>query len=53
MRMLITLIGASLGGWSGWWLGANVGLMTGFVLSIIGMGFGHYFAKRFIRDNLG
>ena len=32
----------------GWWLGANVGLMTGFVLSMIGMGLALYFAKRIV-----
>ena len=42
-RLLVTL-----GGWLGWWLGANVGLMTGFVLSMIGMGLSLYFAKRIV-----
>lgn len=50
MRTLVILVGASLGGWLGWWLGANAGLLTGFVLSMIGMGLGLYFAKQLIRD---
>ncbi|MFQ5695282.1 MAG: hypothetical protein ACE5HB_04775 [Terriglobia bacterium] len=53
MRRLLDLIGASLGGWLGWWLGAKVGIMTGFMLSVVGMGFGIYLARRFLRAALG
>ncbi|MFQ5738034.1 MAG: hypothetical protein ACE5JX_03405 [Acidobacteriota bacterium] len=53
MRKLLTLLGATLGGGLGWWLGATVGIMTGFVLSMVGTGFGLYLVQRFIRDYLG
>lgn len=53
MRKLLTLISVSIGGWVGWWLGARVGIMTGFFLSMIGTGLGLYVAQRFIRDYLG
>lgn len=42
MRKLLGLVGATLGGAVGWWLGARVGLMTAFVLSMVGTGAGMY-----------
>ena len=53
MRRLLTLMAVSLGGSLGWWLGARVGMMTGFFLSVIGMAVGLYAAQRAIRDYLG
>ena len=44
---------ASLGGWLGWWLGARAGMMTGFFLSVVGMGVGLYAAQRFLHHYLG
>ena len=38
----------SLGGW----MGARVGLMTGFFASMVGTAFGFYVARRFVRDYL-
>jgi predicted esterase YcpF (UPF0227 family) len=53
MRRLLALIAASLGGWIGWWLGARVGMMTAFVLSVIGAGLGIYAAQRIAQHYLG
>jgi hypothetical protein len=53
MRKLLALMAASLGGWLGWWLGAQVGLMTAFVLSVVGMGLGVYAAQRIADYYLG
>ncbi len=46
-------VAAMLGGWIGWWLGTHVGLMTAFVLSMIGMGVGLYAWRRIAQHYLG
>jgi hypothetical protein len=40
MSKLLTLVGANLGGAIGWWLGACVGIMTAFIVSMAGTGAG-------------
>jgi hypothetical protein len=50
MEKLIVFVGASVGGTLGWWLGDRVGLMTAFVVSTVGSGFGIYFARRWVRS---
>lgn len=47
MKKIIILIGTAAGGWLGWWLGMHIGLMTAFILSMIGTGAGLYFSRRF------
>jgi signal transduction histidine kinase len=42
----------TLGGGFGWWLGAHHGIMTAFILSIVGTGVGLYIGKR-VADMLG
>lgn len=37
----------TLGGWLGWWIGDKVGLMTAFLLSMVGTGLGLYLGRRF------
>ena len=46
MSKLLTLLGATLGGAIGWWLGARLGTMTAFVVSMVGTGFGVYAGRR-------
>ncbi len=53
MSKLFALIGATVGGAIGWWLGARVGVMTAFVLSLVGTGFGMYAGGRIAREYLG
>ena len=43
---LLGFIGATLGGYVGWWLGAPVGTMTAFAVSIVGTGVGVYAGRR-------
>jgi len=50
MEKLIVLVGSSVGGALGWWLGAQVGIMTAFFVSMVGTGAGIYFARRWIRS---
>ena len=46
MSKLLALVGATLGGAVGWWLGARVGVMTAFTLSVIGTAAGVYVGRR-------
>ncbi len=46
MSKVLTLLGASVGGAIGWWLGARLGMMTGFVVSMFGTGAGVYAGRR-------
>lgn len=52
MEKLLVILGTTLGGWAGWWAGAHVGMMTAFMLSIVGTGVGLYAARRLVRDYL-
>ena len=53
MSKLLTLVGASVGGAIGWWLGAHVGTMTAFVVSMIGTGGGVYAGRKIAEAVLG
>ena len=45
MKYLV-LVTSNVGGALGWWLGARFGLMTGFVLSVVGLGVGIWGGRR-------
>jgi hypothetical protein len=42
MRKLFGLVGATIGSTLGWWGGAHVGMMSAFVVSMVGTGAGLY-----------
>jgi hypothetical protein len=42
MSAFFAFIGASVGGWIGWAVGAHVGLMTAYMLSVVGTALGVY-----------
>jgi len=46
MRKLSVFVGATVGSYLGWWLGAAVGVMTAFILSMVGLGIGMYAGGR-------
>ena len=46
MGKLFSFLGATIGGYAGWFLGARIGLMTAFMLSIVGTGVGIYYGRR-------
>jgi hypothetical protein len=46
---LIPYLMAVAGGWIGWALGRQVGLMTAYVLGIIGLATGLYFGRRLVK----
>jgi uncharacterized membrane protein YeaQ/YmgE (transglycosylase-associated protein family) len=52
VNKLLGFIGATIGGSIGWWLGARIGMMTAFMVSIVGTGVGMYAARRFLSDYL-
>jgi hypothetical protein len=49
MLKLYSFIGATVGSYAGWWLGAPVGFTTAFMISMIGTGVGIYFGRRLAR----
>jgi hypothetical protein len=52
METLMGLVGATVVGAGGWWLGAHVGFMTGFMLNMIGSGVGLYAGRMAARRYL-
>jgi len=50
VKAMVGFLGMSVGGALGWWLGAKVGFMTAFLLSVVGSGVGLYFARRWLSD---
>ena len=46
MRKLLAVIGTTLGGYLGWILGAPVGTVTAFAVSMVGTAAGLYAARR-------
>ena len=52
METLVGLIAATVLGGAGWWLGAHVGVMTAFMLNMVGTGIGLYAGRRAARHYL-
>ena len=52
MSRLLNFIGATIGGSLGWWLGDRWGIMTAFMLSVVGTGVGVYAIRRWFADYL-
>ena len=46
MSKLLVLVGSTIGSYAGWWLGAHIGIMTAFMVSIAGMAFGIYVGRK-------
>ena len=53
MAKLLSWTGATLGSGLGWWLGARMGTMTAFLLSVAGTGAGFYLARRWAAEHVG
>ena len=49
---LFSAFGASIGGTILGLAGAQIGLMTGFFSSVVGIGLGLYLTRRFVREYL-
>lgn len=52
METLLGMVGATVLGSAGWWLGDHVGIMTALMLSMLGTGLGLYAGRRLARDFL-
>jgi hypothetical protein len=46
MAKLLSLVGSMVVGSIGWWLGARLGLMSAFILSMVGTGAGMILGRR-------
>jgi hypothetical protein len=52
MIKLMGFLGATIGSYAGWALGARFGTMTAFMISMVGTGLGIYVGRRVARDML-
>lgn len=50
MGKLFSFVGATIGSYAGWYMGAKVGFTTAFILSMVGTGIGMYFGHRIAKD---
>ena len=48
--MVLKMLGLSVGGWAGWWLGAHIGLITAYFFFLFGAAIGLYMARQIARD---
>ena len=46
MTKIFTLLGATVGSYAGWAVGAHVGTMTAFMVGMVGTGLGMYAGRR-------
>jgi hypothetical protein len=46
MTRLYTLIGTTIGSYAGWYLGSGLGLISAFMLGMVGTGIGFYFGRK-------
>jgi hypothetical protein len=46
MRKLLMLVWSTAFSYFGWWIGAKAGIMTAFILSMVGLGFGMWFGRK-------
>ena len=53
MGKLFSFVGATLGSYAGWALGATVGFTTAFIVSMVGTGIGMYFGHRIAKNYIG
>ena len=53
MEKLFIFLGATIAGSVGWWLGAYVGVMSAFMVSMIFTGVGMYLGRRLARHFFG
>ena len=53
MERAITTLAIFILSWIGWWIGAQISIMTAFMVSMVGTGFGFYVGRRVTRHFLG
>lgn len=52
MKKVLVMIGATVGGAVGWWLGSLVGITSAVMVSAVGTGAGMYAGTRLARQYL-
>jgi hypothetical protein len=50
MGKLFAFIGATIGSYAGWFLGARIGFTTAFMVSMVGTGIGMYYGHRIAKN---
>jgi hypothetical protein len=50
MSKLFSFLGATIGSYAGWFLGAKFGFITAFMLSMVGTGIGIYYGRLIARN---
>ena len=50
MGKLFSFIGATIGSYAGWFIGARVGFTTAFMLSMVGTGIGIYYGRLIAKN---
>ena len=53
VKTLAYLIGSTIGGAIGWWIGAKFGTMSAYMLSTLLGGVGMYYAHKWSKEHLG
>jgi hypothetical protein len=46
MTKLMMLVASTIGSAVGWWAGAKIGIMTAFMVSMLGTGIGMYYGRK-------
>ena len=49
MRKILVTTLTIIFSWLGWWIGSHIGIMTAFILSMVGFGLGMYYGNRWTR----
>jgi uncharacterized protein YcfJ len=52
MSKWLALIGATIGGAVGWWMGSPFGFLGSLIIGMLGTAAGTYFGRRIARDYL-
>ena len=50
MGKLFSFIGATIGSYAGWFIGAKVGFTTAFMVSMVGTGIGIYYGRMLAKN---
>ncbi len=49
MKKLLVMLFSTAGSAIGWWIGARVGIMTAFIVSMVGLGVGMWWGAQMAR----
>lgn len=50
MGKLFSFIGATIGSYAGWLVGAKIGFTTAFIVSMVGTGLGMYYGRLIAKN---